>query len=90
MRVSDLIGAHLVTESGERLGRVFDVNVRRPGGEGAEGPWQIDALVYGERGMASRFGVVLVKQWVAAGRHDEVAWERVVGIGPGEVTVRDE
>jgi hypothetical protein len=92
MRLTDLLGAELVTESGERLGRVFDVRVKRDprsSPERADQKWRLDALLYGEEGMARRFGLLVARQRVSRGAHEELPWSDVVEIGAGDITVRD-
>ena len=92
MKLTDLLGAELVSESGERLGHVFDVRVKRDprsSGERADQKWRVDALLYGEKGLTSRFGLFGARQRVARGSHDELPWREVVVISQGEITVRD-
>jgi hypothetical protein len=92
MRLTDLLGAELITESGERLGHVFDVRVKRDprsSAERADQKWRVDALLYGEKGMTQRFGLLADRQRVARGTHDELPWRDVVAIAAGEITVRD-
>jgi hypothetical protein len=92
MRLTDLLGAELVTESGERLGHVFDVRVKRnprSSPERADQTWRLDALLYGEKGVVARFGLFAARQRVSRGKHDELPWSDVVAIAAGEITVRD-
>ena len=87
MRLGELLGREVVTESGERLGRVHDVQ-----GELEEGRLRVTALVAGAPGTLERFGVGARGKGGArrAKRHGHaaIAWERVVRVGP-EVVVRD-
>jgi sporulation protein YlmC with PRC-barrel domain len=87
MRLGELLGREVVTESGERLGRVHDVQ-----GELEEGRLLVTALVAGAPGILERFGVGARGKGGArrAKRHGHaaIAWERVVRVGP-EVVVRD-
>lgn len=87
MRLGELLGREVVTESGERLGRVHDVQ-----GELEEGRLRVTALVAGAPGILERFGVGTAGKGGArrAKRHGHaaIAWERVVRVGP-EVVVRD-
>jgi hypothetical protein len=92
MKLTDLLCAELVTESGERLGHVFDIRVKRDprsSADRADQKWRVDALLYGEKGLVERFGMLADRQRVARGRHDEVPWRDVVAIASGEITVRD-
>jgi sporulation protein YlmC with PRC-barrel domain len=87
MRLGELLGREVVTESGERLGRVHDVR-----GELEEGGLRVTALVAGAPGILERLGVGARGKRGArrAKRHGHaaIAWERVVLVGP-EVVVRD-
>ena len=87
MRLGELLGREVVTESGERLGRVHDVQ-----GELEEGRLRVTALVAGAPGILERFGVGAAGKGGArrAKRHGHAAitWERVVRVGRN-VVVRD-
>ena len=87
MKLGELLGREVVTESGERLGRVHDVQ-----GELEEGRLRVTALVAGAPGILERLGVGARGKGGArrAKRHGHaaIAWERVVRVGP-EVVVRD-
>jgi sporulation protein YlmC with PRC-barrel domain len=92
MKLTDLLGAELITESGERVGRVFDVRVKRDprsSAERADQKWRVDALLYGKQGLIKRFGLFAARQRVARRRHEELPWRDVVAIATGEITVRD-
>jgi hypothetical protein len=92
MKISDLMGCRLVTESGEHIGHVFDVRVKRDprsSGDRADQRWKLDSLLFGGRGVLSRFGAVHARERVARSRHDELPWSDVVAVAPGEITVRD-
>jgi sporulation protein YlmC with PRC-barrel domain len=92
MRLTDLLGAEVVTESGEQLGHVLDVRVKRDprsSAERADQKWSVDALLYGEEGLTKRFGLFAARERVARGRHEELAWRDVVAIASGEITVLD-
>ena len=87
MRLGELLGREVVTESGERLGRVHDVQ-----GELEEGRLRVTALVAGAPGILERLGVGAAGKGGArrAKRHDHaaIAWERVVRVGR-DVVLRD-
>jgi sporulation protein YlmC with PRC-barrel domain len=87
MRLGELLGREVVTESGERLGRVHDVQ-----GELEEGRLRVTALVAGAPGILERVGVGAAGKGGArrAKRHGHaaIAWERVVRVGR-DVIVRD-
>jgi hypothetical protein len=93
MRLSDLLGCRLVTESGDELGHVFDVRVERDprsSAERADQKWKLDALMFGTRGVIDRFGMLAVKRLVPNRRGEALPWSQVVDIAPGEITVRDQ
>ena len=87
MRLGELLDREVVTESGERLGRVYDVK-----GELEEGRLRVAAVVAGTPGILERFGIGARGKGGArrALRHDHsgIPWERVVRVGR-EVVVRD-
>lgn len=87
MRLGELLGREVVTESGERLGRVHDVQ-----GELEGGRLRVTALVAGAPGILERLGVGAAGKGGArrAKRHGHaaIAWERVVRVGR-DVVVRD-
>jgi sporulation protein YlmC with PRC-barrel domain len=87
MRLGELLGRQVVTESGERLGRVRDVQ-----GELEEGRLRVTALVAGAPGILERLGVGAAGKAGArrATRHGHagIPWERVVRVGR-DVVVRD-
>jgi len=87
MRLGELLGREVVTESGERLGRVHDVQ-----GELEEGRLRVTALVAGAPGVFERHGVGAAGKGGARRAkghgHAAIAWERVVRVGR-DVIVRD-
>jgi sporulation protein YlmC with PRC-barrel domain len=86
MRLGELLGREVVTESGERLGRVHDVQ-----GELEEGRLRVTALVAGAPGILERLGVGVGKGGARRAKrhgHAAIAWARVVRVGP-DVVVRD-
>ena len=87
MRLGELLGREVVTESGERLGRVHDLQ-----GELEDGRLRVTALVAGAPGILERLGVGARGKGGArrAKRHGHaaIAWERVVRVGR-DVVVRD-
>jgi sporulation protein YlmC with PRC-barrel domain len=87
MRLGELLGREVVTESGERLGRVYDVQ-----GELEEGRLRVTGVVAGAPGFFERFGVGPggkggARRALRHG-HSGVPWKRVVRVGR-EVIVRD-
>jgi sporulation protein YlmC with PRC-barrel domain len=87
MRLSELLGRRVVSESGERLGRIHDVR-----GELVDGRLRITGLAAGELGILERYGVGTHGSG-GPGRakvhgHGVIPWERVVRVGR-DVVVRD-
>jgi sporulation protein YlmC with PRC-barrel domain len=87
MRLGELLGREVVTESGERLGRVREVQ-----GELEEGRLRVTGIVAGKRGILERFGVGAKGKRGArrARRHGNagIPWHRVVRVGR-DVVVKD-
>jgi sporulation protein YlmC with PRC-barrel domain len=82
IRASDLVGAVVRTEGGEKLGRVHDLRAHSSG----DG-WQLMGLVTGPKGLLARF----------QGGDDEatragnvIPWEAITRLEEGVVIVRDE
>jgi sporulation protein YlmC with PRC-barrel domain len=86
MRLSELLGRAVVSEHGERLGRIHDVR-----GELAGGRLRITGLAAGELGILERYGVGTHGSGgpghAKVHGHEVIAWERVVRVGQ-EVVVR--
>jgi len=87
MKLSDLLGARIVSEAGDQLGHVFDVRVERVGDEPSAGEWRVKALVVGRRGVFERLGLK------SAGAeplldHDVIPWDAVLRLERGDVLVR--
>ena len=87
MRLSELLNREVVTESGERLGRVHDVR-----GELVGGRLRVTGLVAGRLGILERYGIGTHGSGGPAQAkvhgHPVIPWERVVRVG-SEVVVRD-
>jgi sporulation protein YlmC with PRC-barrel domain len=93
MRVSRLIRSEVVTESGERLGHVFDVRVARRRGsshERADQQWRVVGLVVGKRGLRERLGFTPGRRSAPTLRHDLIPWGEIVRIeGPDRLIARE-
>jgi sporulation protein YlmC with PRC-barrel domain len=92
MRLGELLASKVVTESGEKVGHVFDVRVRRGSGssaKGAGGTWRIDGLLVGRRGVLERFGFTRNELAGPRHAHDTLPWSAVVKVQDGLVVVRD-
>ena len=87
MRLSELLGRSVVSQSGEKLGRVHDVR-----GVLSDDHLRITGLCAGELGLLERYGVG-TRGSGGPGRakvhgHEMIPWERVLRVGP-EIVVRD-
>jgi sporulation protein YlmC with PRC-barrel domain len=90
VKASDLIGATVATEAGEKVGHVFDVRMTRVEGSAGAGAWLLKGLVVGERGLRERLGLS------RAGQEDSppvrsgelVPWDAVVRVEERQVIVR--
>jgi sporulation protein YlmC with PRC-barrel domain len=82
IRASDLIGAVVRTEGGEKLGRVHDLRAHS-----SDDGWLLMGLVTGPKGLLARFqggG----EEAIRAG--NVIPWEAVTRLEDGLVVVRDE
>jgi sporulation protein YlmC with PRC-barrel domain len=84
MRLSDLLGVRVQTESGERLGRVHDVR-----GELTQRTLWITGLVVGRAGVLERLGVGAPRSAARIRSHDVVPWSAVIRADRRGVVVRD-
>jgi sporulation protein YlmC with PRC-barrel domain len=84
IRASDLIGAAVRSESGERLGRVHDLRAHSAPGGG----WLLMGIVTGPRGLLARFEGAEGEEAVRAG--NVIPWEAITRLEDGLVVVRDE
>ena len=84
IRASQLIGAVVRSESGERLGRVHDLRAHASSGGG----WVLMGIVTGPRGLVARFEGAEGDEAVRAG--NVIPWEAIVRLDEGLVVVRDE
>jgi sporulation protein YlmC with PRC-barrel domain len=83
IRASDLLGAVVRTEGGEKLGRVHDLRAHSSG----DG-WLLMGLVTGPKGMLARFEGGAPDAAVRAG--NVIPWEAITRLEEGVVIVRDE
>jgi sporulation protein YlmC with PRC-barrel domain len=90
MRVSDLLRSNLVTRSGRRLGRIWDVRVERQTAlpdERVNEDWRVIGLIVGRGGWQERIGLAPEGD-PSEGKHF-LAWDSVEDIGDGVITVSD-
>jgi sporulation protein YlmC with PRC-barrel domain len=83
IRASELIGAVVRTEGGERLGRVHDLR----GVSADGGGWMLVGLVTGPKGVLARFQGAPGDEAIRAG--NVIPWEAVTRLEDGVVVVRD-
>jgi hypothetical protein len=88
VKLSDLLGARIVTEGGDQLGHVFDVRAERTGEGAPAGDWRLKALVVGTRGVFERLGIRSAGDEPVLDR-DVVPWDAVVRLERGQVLVRE-
>jgi sporulation protein YlmC with PRC-barrel domain len=84
MTVAQLLGLKIETESGETLGRVFDVR-----GELTSRSLPVTGLVVGRLGFLERLGVGAPEAGERVRGHDVVPWAAVVRADRRGVVVRD-
>jgi hypothetical protein len=92
MRLSDLMGCRVFTESGRELGRLHEVRVRRrnPGDGGhTQLGWIVDGIVVGKRGMLERLGVRGAQSSAPTLDLDVIPWGDLVALEEGRAVVRD-
>ena len=84
MRVSDLLGLRVRTESGDTLGRVHDVRA-----ELTPRTLKLTGLVVGELGVLERLGIGAPTSTARLRSDDVIAWNDVVRADRRGVVVRD-
>ena len=100
LRLSDLLGAHVESEDGRRLGVVHDVTAVQAGpvGAGYDAAIELRTLVVGARGVRARLGLSpahvhgpwLVRLLAGVGRStDVIPWAAVRAVEPGRIVVRN-
>jgi sporulation protein YlmC with PRC-barrel domain len=87
MRLGELLGRKVVTESGVLLGRVHDVQ-----GDLTAERLRVTGLVAGRKGLLERYGIggrAIGPGHAKHRGHVGIPWDRVVRVGP-EIVVRDD
>ena len=88
MRLTELVDRKVVTESGDSLGRAFDVRAERHGSK-----VNVIGLVVGGRGLFERLGIGPssgeAKRHHKVWKRDFVPWEAVVRIEGKTIVVRE-
>jgi sporulation protein YlmC with PRC-barrel domain len=83
-RLSDLLGVHVHTESGDHLGRVHDLRA-----ELTSRSLKVTGLIVGEFGVFERLGIGAPESGARIRAHDVVPWSAVVRADRRGVVVRD-
>ena len=84
MRLSELLGSDVRTESGEELGHVHDVR-----GELTSRSLKVTGLVVGRWGVLERLGLGAPESRARIAVHDFVPWSAVVRADRREIVVKD-
>ena len=84
MRLSDLLGLDVQTESGERLGRVYDVRA-----ELTRQSLRLTGLVVGQAGLLERLGLGAPRTNTRIRVHDTLPWSAVIRADRRGVVVKD-
>ena len=84
MKVSDLLGVSVRTESGERLGRVHDLRAELEGKKP-----RVTGICVGKLGLVERLGIGAPTSAARVRTHDVIAWADVVRADRRGVVVRD-
>jgi sporulation protein YlmC with PRC-barrel domain len=84
MRLSDVLGLSVHTESGERLGRVHDVRA-----ELSSRSLRVTGLVVGGFGVLERLGLGAPSSALRIRSNDVLEWSRVVRVDRRGVVVKD-
>jgi len=84
VRLSELIGLSVRTESGEDRGRVYDVR-----GELTPRTLKVTGLVVGQLGLLERLGLGAPTSTARLRTHDVIPWKDVIRADRRGVVVRD-
>jgi sporulation protein YlmC with PRC-barrel domain len=84
VRVSEILGLEVKTESGQEVGRVYDVRA-----DLTERSLKVTGLVVGRRGLLERLGIDAPKASERVRTPDALAWSDVVRLDRRGVIVRD-
>ena len=84
MRLSDLLGLEVRSESGEHLGHVHNVR-----GDLGSQRLRVTGLVVGHTGILERLGIGASHTQTRIRAHAAIPWETVIGADRRGVVVRD-
>ena len=81
MRLSDLLGAKVVSDNGEVLGHIHDVRVRRLGHRTPDRrQFRVTGLVIGSRGLRERIGLDTSRSNAEIVDREFVPWDQITEI----------
>jgi sporulation protein YlmC with PRC-barrel domain len=89
-RLSELLRAHLVTSSGSKLGRIWEVRAERQTkvpDEQVNEAWRPVGLLIGRVGLQERIGMSFEEDPVPG--QSFIPWDAIQDLAPGVVTVAD-
>ena len=85
MRLTDFLNVQVITESGDKLGRVHDLRAER-----SPRTLNVTGLVVGKVGLLERLGVGAPESSARIRTQDVIPWSAVVRAERREVVVRDD
>jgi sporulation protein YlmC with PRC-barrel domain len=85
MRLTDFLNVHVITESGDELGRVHDLRAER-----SPRTLNVTGLVVGKLGLLERLGVGAPESGARIRTRDVIPWSAVVRADRRRVVVRDD
>lgn len=85
MRLTDFLSVHVVTESGDKLGRVHDLRAER-----TPRTLMVTGLMVGKRGLLERLGVGAPAAGARIRTHDVIPWAAVVRADRRRIVVRND
>jgi sporulation protein YlmC with PRC-barrel domain len=85
MRLTDFLNVQVVTESGDKLGRVHDLRAER-----APRTLKVTGLIIGKLGLLERLGVGAPESGARIRTRDVIPWSAVVRADRRRVVVRDD
>jgi sporulation protein YlmC with PRC-barrel domain len=85
MRLTDFLNVQVITESGDKLGRVHDLRAER-----TPRTLNVTGLVVGKLGLLERLGVGAPESGARIRTRDVIPWSAVVRADRRRVVVRDD
>jgi len=85
MRLTDFLNVRVITESGDKLGRVHDLRAER-----SPRTLNVTGLVIGKLGLLERLGVGAPESGARIRTQDVIPWSAVVRADRRRVVVRDD